>query len=202
VLLIGLTGGIGSGKSTVSAGLVARGAVVVDADAIVHSLQVPGTPVFQAMVERFGAEVVADDGTLNRQAVADVVFGDPEALRDLSQIVHPPVGEEIARRIEQEAATDHVVILDVPLLVEAGRDDLAALVVVDLDPEIALRRLVESRGMGEGDARARMARQVSREERLARADFVVDNSGSPADLRVALDALWLVLVALRDEAQE
>ncbi len=202
MLLIGLTGGIGSGKSTVSAGLVARGAVVVDADAIVHSLQVPGTPVFQAMVERFGAEVVADDGTLNRQAVADVVFGDPEALRDLSQIVHPPVGEEIARRIEQEAATDHVVILDVPLLVEAGRDDLAALVVVDLDPEIALRRLVESRGMGEGDARARMARQVSREERLARADFVVDNSGSPADLRVALDALWLVLVALRDEAQE
>ncbi len=202
MLLIGLTGGIGSGKSTVSAGLVARGAVVVDADAIVHSLQVPGTPVFQAMVERFGAEVVADDGTLNRQAVADVVFGDPEALRDLSQIVHPPVGEEIARRIEQEAATDHVVILDVPLLVEAGRDDLAALVVVDLDPEIALRRLVESRGMGEGDARARMARQVSREERLARADFVVDNSGSPADLRVVLDALWLVLVALRDEAQE
>ena len=202
MLLIGLTGGIGSGKSTVSAGLVARGAVVVDADAIVHSLQVPGTPVFQAMVERFGAEVVADDGTLNRQAVADVVFGDPEALRDLSQIVHPPVGEEIARRIEQEAATDHVVILDVPLLVEAGRDDLAALVVVDLDPEIALRRLVESRGMGEGDVRARMARQVSREERLARADFVVDNSGSPADLRVALDALWLVLVALRDEAQE
>lgn len=202
MLLIGLTGGIGSGKSTVSAGLVARGAVVVDADAIVHSLQVPGTPVFQAMVERFGAEVVADDGTLNRQAVADVVFGDPEALRDLSQIVHPPVGEEIARRIEQEAATDHVVILDVPLLVEAGRDDLAALVVVDLDPEIALRRLVESRGMGEGDARARMARQVSRDERLARADFVVDNSGSPADLRVVLDALWLVLVALRDEAQE
>ncbi len=202
MLLIGLTGGIGSGKSTVSAGLVARGAVVVDADAIVHSLQVPGTPVFQAMVERFGAEVVADDGTLNRQAVADVVFGDPEALRDLSQIVHPPVGEEIARRIEQEAATDHVVILDVPLLVEAGRDDLAALVVVDLDPEIALRRLVESRGMGEGDVRARMARQVSRDERLARADFVVDNSGSPADLRVALDALWLVLVALRDEAQE
>ncbi len=202
MLLIGLTGGIGSGKSTVSAGLVARGAVVVDADAIVHSLQVPGTPVFQAMVERFGAEVVADDGTLNRQAVADVVFGDPEALRDLSQIVHPPVGEEIARRIEQEAATDHVVILDVPLLVEAGRDDLAALVVVDLDPEIALRRLVESRGMGEGDVRARMARQVSRDERLARADFVVDNSGSPADLRVVLDALWLVLVALRDEAQE
>lgn len=202
MLLIGLTGGIGSGKSTVSAGLLARGAVVVDADAIVHSLQVPGTPVFQAMVERFGAEVVADDGTLNRQAVADVVFGDPEALRDLSQIVHPPVGEEIARRIEQEAATDHVVILDVPLLVEAGRDDLAALVVVDLDPEIALRRLVESRGMGEGDVRARMARQVSRDERLARADFVVDNSGSPADLRVALDALWLVLVALRDEAQE
>ena len=95
-----------------------------------------------------------------------------------------------------------MVILDVPLLVESGRDDLAALVVVDLDPEIALRRLVESRGMGEGDARARMARQVSREERLARADFVVDNSGSPADLGVALDALWLVLVALRDEAKE
>ncbi|MSO88122.1 MAG: dephospho-CoA kinase [Acidimicrobiia bacterium] len=202
MLLIGLTGGIGSGKSTVSAGLAGRGAVVIDADAIVHSLQVPGNPVFHAMVERFGAEVVADDGTLNRQAVADVVFGDPEALSDLGRIVHPPVVEEIARRIAHEAATDHVVILDVPLLVESGRDDLAALVVVDLDPEIALRRLVESRGMDEGDARARMARQVSRSERLARADYVLDNSGSPEDLWAALDALWPVLLALRDKARE
>src|SRR5690606_40516846 len=174
VIEIGLTGGIGSGKSTVAALLVERGAVLIDADAIVRELQEPGTPVFDAMVERFGPGIVAADGTLDRQAVADIVFADPEALQALNAIVHPAVGVEIANRLQAEAATDHVVILDVPLLVESGRDDLAELVVVDVDPEIAVRRLVEQRGMREDDARARMARQVSREERLAKADVVID----------------------------
>ena len=195
MLLIGLTGGIGSGKSTVSARLTEHGAVVVDADAIVREVQRPGTPVFAAMVERFGNGIVADDGTLDRQAVADLVFGDAEALADLGAIVHPAVATEIARRMEDEEETDHVVILDVPLLVESGRDDLVALVVVDVDPEIAVRRLVEQRGMREDDARARMARQVGREERLAKADHVIDNSGSLEQLHAAVDSLWPELVA-------
>jgi dephospho-CoA kinase len=190
VLLIGLTGGIGSGKSTVSARLAELGAVVVDADAITRELQQPGTEVFDAMVERFGGGIVAADGTLDRQVVADIVFADADALADLNAIVHPAVGVELARRMEAEAATDHVVVLDVPLLVESGRSDLAALVVVDVDPEVAVRRLVQHRGMREDDVRARMARQASREERLARADHVLDNSGTVEDLHAQVDALW------------
>ena len=170
MLLIGLTGGIGSGKSTVSAALAERGAVVVDADAIVRDLQAPGQPVLAAMVEGFGPQILAADGTLDRQAVADLVFSDAEALARLNAIVHPAVGAEIARRLEAQAATDHVVVLDVPLLVESGRSDLAGLVVVDLDPEVAVARLVAQRGFTEADARARIARQASREDRLARAD--------------------------------
>lgn len=188
--LIGLTGGIGSGKSTVSALLAARGAVVIDADAITRDLQRPGTPVFDAMVERFGPGIVAADGSLDRQAVADIVFVDADALTDLGRIVHPAVGAEIARRLEVEAATDHVVILDVPLLVESGRDDMGALVVVDVDPEVAVGRLVEHRGMREDDARARMARQVSRVDRLAKADIVIDNSGTLEDLAAEVDRAW------------
>jgi dephospho-CoA kinase len=190
VLLVGLTGGIGSGKSSVSSLLAAEGAVVIDADAITRELQEPGTPVFEAMVERFGPGIVAADGTLDRPAVADIVFADPAALADLNAIVHPAVGAEIARRLEAEVGTDHVVILDVPLLVESGRDDLVGLVVVDTDPEVAVRRLVEHRGFREADARARIARQASREERLARADFVIDNNGDRAALDRAVADCW------------
>ena len=195
MLLIGLTGGIGSGKSTVSALLAAKGAVIIDADAITRELQQPGTEVLAAMVERFGEQILTPDGALDRQAMADLVFNDPAALKDLGAIVHPAVALEIGNRMAAEAETDHVVVLDVPLLVESGRDDLAALVVVDVDPEIAVRRLVEHRGMREDDARARMANQVAREDRLAKADFVVDNSGTPAELEAAIDALWPQLLA-------
>lgn len=190
MVVLGLTGGIGSGKSTVSALLAERGAVVVDADAIVRDLQRPGMPVFEAMVERFGPGIVAADGTLDRPAVAALVFDDPAALADLNAIVHPAVGAEIARRLAEEAATDHVVVLDVPLLVESGRAGLDGVVVVDVGPEVAVRRVVEHRGMPEADARARMRRQASREERLARADRVVDNSGTLDDLRRQVDDLW------------
>jgi dephospho-CoA kinase len=191
VLLIGLTGGIGSGKSTVSALLASKGAVVVDADAIVHELQLPGTPVFAAIVERFGAGVVAADGSLDRAAVADIVFNDPEALAGLNGIVHPAVGGEIAQRLSDLAATDAVVVLDVPLLVESKRAyPVAGLLVVDVDPEVAVARLVEHRGMREADVRARMAKQASRAERLARADRVIDNHGSRADLERQVDEAW------------
>jgi dephospho-CoA kinase len=191
VLVIGLTGGIGSGKSTVSALLAAKGAVVVDADAIVRDVQHPGTPVFDAMVERFGPAIVADDGTLDRAAVADLVFADADALADLNAIVHPEVGAEIMRRMQDLGETDEVVILDVPLLVESSNAyPVAGLLVVDVDPEVALRRLVEHRGMRAEDVRARMARQASRSGRLARADHVIDNSGTLDDLRAQVDAAW------------
>lgn len=192
MVLVGLTGGIGSGKSTVSALLAARGATVIDADAITREVQAPGQPVLAAIVERFGPRVLAADGTLDRQALADVVFapGADDALADLNALVHPAVGAEIARRLGEAAAGDGVVVLDVPLLVESGRDDMAALLVVDVDPEIALRRLVEQRGMRADDARARMARQASREERRARADLVVDNSGDRAALEAQVDEVW------------
>ena len=190
MVLIGLTGGIGAGKSTVSNALRDRGAVVIDADAITRELQQPGQPVFDAMVERFGPGIVAADGTLDRPAVADLVFPDPEALADLNAIVHPAVGAEIAQRLASEAETDHVVILDVPLLVESGRDDLGGTIVVDCDPEIAVARLVEHRGFREADARARIARQVGREERLAKADFVIHNDGTRDDLEPQIEKLW------------
>ena len=190
MILIGLTGGIGSGKSTVSARLAELGARVIDADAITREVQQPGTEVFAAIVERFGDGVVAADGSLDRTALAAKVFGDPDELKALTDIVHPAVGVTIAERMTEAADTDDVVVLDVPLLVESGRDDMAAMVVVDLDPEVAVQRLVEHRGFAEEDARARISRQASREDRLARADKVLDNSGSVEDLLAQVDAAW------------
>lgn len=197
--VIGLTGGIGSGKSTVSAGLVARGAVLIDADAITRSLQEPGEPVFEAMVERFGRAVVAGDGSLDRQAVADIVFHDSEALADLNAIVHPAVGAEIGRRLQQahEEQPD-VVVLDVPLLVESGRGDMAGVIVVDVDPELAIRRLVTHRGFDEVDARARVSHQVDRAQRVAAADLVIDNSGSLDELGAEIDRAWAWIEGLPD----
>ena len=198
MLVLGLTGGIGSGKSTVSALLAAKGAVVVDADEVVREQQRPGTPVFDAMVERFGPGIVGADGTLDRAVVADIVFADPKALEDLNSIVHPAVGAAIARRMEALSSTDAVVVLDVPLLVEASRGyPLAGLIVVDVDPDIAVERLVMQRGMTEGDARSRMSRQASREERRARADVVIDNRGTPSDLARQVDAVWDWIERLR-----
>jgi dephospho-CoA kinase len=196
VILVGLTGGIGAGKSTVSGLLAERGAVIVDADAITRDLQRPGEPVLAAMVERFGEGILQADGALDRAAVADIVFADPAALKDLNAIVHPAVGAEIMRRMQVEAATDHVVVLDVPLLVESGRDDMALLVVVDVDPDLAVRRLVEQRGMTEADARARMARQASRHDRLAKADVVLDNGGDREQLVAQVDRLWERILGL------
>lgn len=198
MLVIGLTGGIGSGKSTVSALLAARGAVVVDADAIVREVQQPGTKVFAAIVERFGPAVVAADGSLDRAALADRVFTDADALADLNKVVHPAVGAEIAQRLADLDATDAVVILDVPLLVEsANAYPVAGLLVVDVDPEVAVRRLVDQRDMRESDVRARMARQATREERRARADRVVDNSGTRAELEAQVDDAWRWIESLR-----
>jgi dephospho-CoA kinase len=198
MFVVGLTGGIGSGKSTVSALLAERGAVVVDADAITRELQQPGTPVFDAMVERFGPGIVAADGSLDRAAVAGIVFHDPDALRDLNAIVHPAVGAEIGQRMRALADTDAVVVLDVPLLVEAGgarRYPMDALLVVDVDPEVAVRRLVDQRQMREEDVRARMGRQASREQRLAEADLVIRNDGSREELQAQVVDVWRSILA-------
>ena len=194
VKVIGLTGGIGSGKSTVGRLLVERGAVLVDADAIVRELQEPGQPVFVAMVERFGDGIVAPDGTLDRQAVADIVFNDPDALQDLNAIVHPAVGAEVLARVEANRDTDNIVIADIPLL-DRGRSALPIdeVIVVDTPVDVAVDRLVRFRGFSEADARARVANQVSREERLAMADHVVENSGDEAALEAQVDALWATL---------
>jgi dephospho-CoA kinase len=203
MLLVGLTGGIGSGKSTVSALLAAKGAVVVDADAIVHDVQRPGTPVFAAMVERFGEGIVAADGSLDRAAVADIVFNDPDELKALNGIVHPAVAAEIARRMGELADTDEVVVLDVPLLVESSRAyPVAGLLVVDVDPEVAIARLVEHRGMREADVRARMAKQASRDERRARADRIIDNHGTRADLERQVDEAWDWIATLEPVAAD
>jgi dephospho-CoA kinase len=196
--LIGLTGGIGSGKSTVSAALVRRGAVLVDADAIVHDLQRPGTIVFSEMVGRFGDGIVASDGTLDRAAVADIVFGDEQALADLGMIVHPRVHQEIERRVAEQADGDNVVVLDIPLLDRNGWPGLVGTIVVDLDPEVAVQRLVQHRDFEESDARARMANQASREDRLELADHVVDNSGSAGELEAEVDACWEWIQGLPD----
>jgi dephospho-CoA kinase len=196
MILVGLTGGIGAGKSTVSAMLAARGAVVFDADAITRQVQQPGTPVFDAMVERFGPGIVAPDGGLDRAAVAAVVFNDADAKKELEAIVHPAVGAEMLRLLEAERETDHIVVYDVPLLVESGRKGFAAVIVVDVDPDVAVARLVAQRGMTEVDARARIAHQVSREQRLAAADRVIDNGGTREDLEAQVDDVWAWLQTL------
>jgi dephospho-CoA kinase len=196
VIVVGLTGGIGAGKSTVSPMLADRGAVIVDADRIARDVQSPGSPVLDQMADRFGDQIIAADGSLDRAAVAAIVFNDKQALADLNAIVHPAMQTEIQRQIAAHADTDRVVVLDFPLLAENPRDGLAATIVVDVDPDIAVQRLVEFRGMDADDARARMNSQISRDDRLARATHVIDNSGDLESLRTQVDALWAELEEL------
>jgi len=196
VILVGLTGGIGSGKSTISSLLEGKGAIIIDADAIVREVQLPGSAVLTELVAKFGAGVLAADGSLDRQAVANIVFTDPDALKALNAIVHPAVGKEMNRRMIEQRTTDHVVILDIPLLTENPREGLQGKIVVDVPVEVQVVRLVQYRGFDEADARARISRQATREQRLATADFVVDNSGDLEDLQPQLDKLWLWLNSL------
>ena len=194
MLRIGLTGGIGSGKSTVSRLLAERGAVIIDADVIAREVVEPGTPGLAAVVEAFGAEVLAPDGSLDRPALAAVVFADPESRRRLDGIVHPLVR---ARAIEVAAAAppDAVLVNDVPLLVETGQASSYDLVlVVEADPETRIARLVQ-RGLTAEDARARIAVQATDDERRAVADVVLDNSGTPEELATQVDRFWTEQVA-------
>lgn len=201
VLVVGLTGGIGSGKSTVSAKLAERGAVIIDADAIVRELQAPGGEAYVGIVERFGPAVVAADGTLDRPALAALVFSDEAARADLNKLTHPLVGREMATRMAAQAETDNIVVLDIPLLAERGRGayPVAGVIVVDCPVDVAVARLVEYRAFTEEDARARVAAQISREDRRAIADVVIDNGGTLEDLESQLAGVWTWLEELRDK---
>ncbi len=196
MLNVGLTGGIGAGKSEVTRRLAALGAVVIDADAIAREVVEVGTPGLDAVVAEFGREVLAADGSLDREAVASLVFADPDARARLNAIVHPLVGHRVAELMAQVAATDPdaVVVHDVPLIVEAGiRDRYNVVVVVDAPVEVQLDRLTGLRGMTEPDARARIAAQASREQRLEIADHVIVNDGNLAELDAQVAALWHTL---------
>ena len=194
VLRIGLTGGIGSGKSTVSRLLEQRGAVIVDADAIAREVVAPGTPGLAAVTEAFGDGVVAPDGSLDRPALAAVVFADPEARKRLDAIVHPLVRAR-ATEVAAAAPADAVVVNDVPLLVETGQAGSYDLVlVVEADPATRVARLVQ-RGLTAEDARARMVAQATDEQRRAVADVVLDNSGTPEELEAQVDRFWADRVA-------
>ena len=202
MILLGLTGGIGSGKSTVSALLAKRGAVIIDADAIVKELQEPGQPLLRELAAEFGDAIIRDDGSLDRAALAAVAFGDKDKLAALNKIVHPAVGKEMNRRLEEQRATDNVVVLDIPLLAENPRKGLSGVVVVDVPVDVAVGRLVQFRGFAENDARARVANQTSREKRMEIADRVVDNSGDMVSLEAQVDSVWTWAVSLPPAAPD
>jgi len=193
--LIGLTGGIASGKSVVAARLAERGAVVVDADKLAREVVEPGTPALAAIADRFGADVIAADGSLNRPALGAIIFTDPEARLALNAITHPAVWKR-ARELFAEAESadpDAVVVYDVPLLAEAAADrpiTFDLVVVVDASAETRLKRLVELRGLSEDEARHRISSQASDAERLALADVVIDSDGSLAETLAQADALY------------
>jgi dephospho-CoA kinase len=197
VLNVGLTGGIGSGKSSVSRLLAELGAVIIDADRAAREVVEPGTSGLAAVVEAFGPGVLRPDGSLDRERLGEIVFADPARRAELNAIVHPLVGERMAR-LAGAAPDDAVVVYDVPLLAEndrAGQYD--TVIVVDVPEEVQVRRLVADRGMTADAARSRIAAQIDRERRLAVADIVIDNSGTRTDLEAAVRKVWEELRACR-----
>jgi dephospho-CoA kinase len=191
---VGLTGGIAAGKSLVAAELAARGATIIDADVLAREVVEPGTPGLAAIIERFGTQVLTD-GRLNRSRLAEIIFADPVARRDLERIVHPAVRAR-ATELEQAAGSAAVVVHVIPLLVETGQQQTFDLVVtVDVDHETQIERLMARNGYSRAEAESRIAAQASSEDRRSAADVVVDNSGSIAELRDQIEALWAVLTS-------
>jgi dephospho-CoA kinase len=191
VLLVGLTGGIGSGKSTVARMLEERGAVVFDADLLAREAVEPGTPGHTAVIERFGADVLAPGGELDREALASIVFADPSARRDLEQIVHPEVRRLFAEGSEAYRDTDRIVVFSAPLLVESGMHTaFEILVVISATVATQIERLMRQRGMSEAAIRARIDAQAPLEDKAAVADFLVDNEGTLAELQSQVERLW------------
>lgn len=189
MLLVGLTGGIGSGKSTVARMLGRRGAVVLDSDVLAREAVEPGTPGFDAVLARFG-DVLTPDGSIDRAALAEVVFADEVARADLERIVHPEVRRRIAEFVAARADTDDVIVVDSPLLIETGAHEGFPMVVVVTAPVGARIARLGARGMSEDDVRARMDAQMPLEEKAGYADLVLDNSGTEAELEDRVDRLW------------
>jgi len=193
VFQVGLTGGIASGKSTVSRLLAKHGAFVVDADLVAREVVEPGTPALAQIVAVFGDGVLRPDGSLDRDALGAIVFADAEANKKLRAITHPAIGARIAELIDTVRDSDAIVVLDAPLLVEAGWTGMP-LIVVAAEPEVQVERMVRDRDMDDGDARSRMAAQASLEDKLAKADIVIWNNGSIAELEARVDEVWAELV--------
>jgi dephospho-CoA kinase len=191
--IIGLTGGIGAGKSTVASLLQDRGAIVIDADRVAHEVYLPGTEGHDLLVERFGQDIVGPDGAIDRRLLGGRVFGDQKALADLNAIIHPLVRKEVAQRLLDalEDAPDGVVVIEAALMTEtnwAGGSGVLWTVVAD--PDVALQRLVRDRGMDPKDAGLRMAAQTTNEERRKFADVVIENNGSLLDLEAEVERAW------------
>jgi len=196
VRLIGLTGGIGSGKSTVARMLAERGAVIVDADAIAREVVEPGHPAFEEVVRRFGPGILLPDGTLDRAQLASLVFADDSSRAALNDIVHPEVGREVAARIEAYRDTDAVVVVDIPLMVESGGTaGFDAVLVVSAPGWQRIERLARDRAMSDSDVRARIASQASDEQRKKIATHVIENTGTIEQLEGAVDRFWRDVVA-------
>ena len=201
MLAVGLTGGIGSGKSAVAELLVRRGAILIDADRVARDVVAPGGPAYQPLIDRFGSAIVAVDGTIDRPALAALAFADEESRLALNSITHPAIGVAMMEARDAHEGTDDIVVLAIPLLTAVHRDTvkLHKVVVVDTPIDVALERLVKQRGFDRADAEARMRSQVSREERMKEADYVVDNSGDRANLEAEVDKLWAWLLGAREE---
>ena len=201
MLAVGLTGGIGSGKSSVADLLVERGAVLIDADQVARDVVAPGGPAYQPLVDRFGEGIVATDGTIDRQALANLAFADDESRLALNAITHPAIGIRMIEMRDALADTDHIVVLAIPLLTAVHRETvkLHKVVVVDAPTDIALDRLLSQRGFDRVDAEARIRAQISREERAKEADYVLDNSGDRAALEQEVAKLWDWLLAAQNE---
>jgi dephospho-CoA kinase len=201
MLAVGLTGGIGSGKSAVADLLVERGAVLIDADQVARDVVAPDGPAYQPLIDRFGRGIVADDGTIDRQALANIAFADEESRLALNAITHPAIGIRMIEMRDALADTDDIVVLAIPLLTALHRETvkLHKVVVVDTPTDIALERLLSQRGFDQTDAEARIRSQISREERCKEADYVLDNSGGRADLEREVSKLWEWLLAAQKE---
>ena len=204
MLAVGLTGGIGSGKSAVADLLVDRGAVLIDADQVARDVVAPGGPAYQPLIDRFGPQIVAADGTIDRPVLAGIAFADEESRLALNAITHPAIGVRMIEMRDALADTDHIVVIAIPLLKAEHRETvkLHKVVVVDTPTDVALERLLSQRGFDRADAEARIRAQISRDERAKEADYVLDNSGDRPALEREVAKLWDWLLAAQKEQQQ